>query len=137
MPIQLPGQNQPIDYDFISSIVNSLNLLESRVNSGSNNESNLNGEQTTPSNVAFFTKGMGVTIGKNTKTSQDIRFESVSFIKPPIVTATASADVSSTVFLITVTNITAIGCTINIVSSSAPTKEIPATINIIAIGPRK
>jgi hypothetical protein len=136
MPIQLPGQNQPIDYDFISSIVNSLNKLESTVNSGSNNESNLNGKQTTPSNVAFFTKGLGITIAKSTKTSQDIRFESVSFIKPPIVTATATADISSTVFSIIVTNITAIGCTINIISSSAPTKEIPATINIIAIGPR-
>lgn len=141
MPIQIPSQNQPIDYDFINTIATEFNKLDQYVsNLVYNTQSSIDGSSMTPNDVVIWADNIEIdnTTGTAKAINKQVVFNGVSFKNPPIVTATCTTQISGTTITLTAYDIKTGGCQINAIFESKPsTTALPKlAINIIAVGQR-
>lgn len=142
--MQIPNKGQPIDYSYFTEIVNNINSLQSTtttkssISEGPGNTAEAPHVTQSTQNVVLFTSYISLTNDDTTKAhtqSTTIKFNSVSFLKPPVVTLTpvsSTAQSTPEKVVLGVSNITQSGCTINM---NFLDKDIPSIgINIIAIG---
>jgi len=138
--IQMPGTNQPIDYDFINQLVNQVNLHDASLALTSTNATSTILEQTNISNK-LKTFATNVSIPATSCTTGTTTFVPTpafaGFSNTPIVVATASTKDSSaaagcTIFI---SEVTATGCVVNIRWLETKTSGVQMSINLLAIGP--
>lgn len=141
MPLPIPSQNQPIDYDFINTIATEFNNMEKKVSSlVYNTQTSIDGKTMTPNDVVFWADTIEIEnpSGTSKYITAQVVFSGVSFKNPPIVTATPATQLSGTTVTLTIYDISTAGCRINAVFASTPTTAaLPKlAINVIAIGQR-
>jgi hypothetical protein len=138
MTLPLPTANQPIDYDFINTLINEVNKISQDVSSlNQSSKSSIKGNQIRQSDMVFF--GVEVQIPKPaaTETYSEVRvpFEGVSFRDAPIVTSTAKTAANNLNFTITVDSVSSKACNLNIIWGTVkPSTTI--TISVLAAGQR-
>ena len=141
MPLPIPSQNQPIDYDFINTIATEFNNMEKKVSSlVYNTQTSIDGKTMTPNDVVFWADTIEVENTSSTSKfiTTQVVFNNVSFKNPPIVTATCATVLSGTTITLTAYDILTGGCKINVIFETKPsTTALPKlAINVIAIGQR-
>jgi hypothetical protein len=138
MTLPLPTANQPIDYDFINTLINEVNKISQDVSSlNQSSKSSIKGNQIRQSDMVFF--GVEVQIPKpaqNVKYSEvRIPFDGVSFRDAPIVTSTAKTAAKTLNFTISVESVSSKACNLNIIWAASP-PEGTITISVLAAGQR-
>jgi hypothetical protein len=142
--IPLPERGQPLDLSYMYSIVEAINSLasESAAITQKNNfvlkgiTGNRQTQKILNSQViaSYFDIVQATAVTAGTLRTEKIIFDPV-FSAPPIVTATivnTSNTTSSTNTTVTVSNVTASGCTLNIRFNSAGQASLG--VNVIAVG---
>lgn len=139
--IQTPGSNQPIDYDFISTIITQINNLVDayKLNSTSGISHNILNKAIAANNLSIIgvEKSISVTGATDGQVGTPIPIEfPKAFGSTPIVMVTPQAD-STTLFAkfdFFVSNVTTKGCTINLIWRETTSKSIAINFDVLAIG---
>ena len=137
--LQIPGTNQPIDYDFINQLVQVVNNHTTSLNLTSATAMSEIFKNDTLSNK-LKTIALELTIPANSSTTSDtVNVPSPNFTgfsNTPVITATAksTSTASAAGCTILISNVTASGCDIN-VRWLEDKSGVDMSINLIAIGP--
>ncbi len=137
MALPIPAANQPIDYDFINTIVSEITRIDGLVSSLSyNTQSSINGKTIKPNEVVVF--GTKITFpgpGSATFSEQIVNFAGVSFKEEPIVTVTANTGNKNSSWVVAVDSVTSQGCVVRIIwGTNKPTGN--TTFALLAVGQR-
>lgn len=138
MTLPIPTANQPIDYNFINTLVNEFNAISTEVAAlNKNSTSRINGKTINQSSIVVFGADVQVLAPGTTATYSEttVSFEGMSFNTIPVVTATAKTDFNSITFSIGVSNVTKSGCKLS-VTWGPKRPETPMTVSVLAIGER-
>lgn len=139
--IQTPGLNQPIDYDFISTIITQINNLVDayKLNSTSGISHNILNNAIAANNLSII--GIKKSISASTVTDGQpgtpvpVEFPK-AFGSTPIVMVTPQVDNTNLFakFDFFVSNVTTRGCTINLIWRETTSKSIAINFDVLAIG---
>lgn len=138
--IDMPGTNQPIDYDFIDRLVTQVNSHDNTLSQTSTNAISSILNQSVVSNK-LKTYAIEIIIPTTlSKTNTTVALPSPSFVgfsNSPIVIATAKAKntTSAAGCAIIISNVTATTCDINVRWLEDKTSGVEMSVNLLAIGP--
>lgn len=135
--ISTPNRGQPLDIDYIASIVGQLNTLTTLVNNDANVYSTLNDATVKTSSLKLFAKTFNVTAQTTNSTGDitDITVNYPAFNGFPVVTATIVSGTTNTVgdkATVVVRNVTTTSATLRVTYYQSGSLNI--NVNVIAIG---
>jgi len=140
MTIQMPGTNQPVDYDFINQLVNVVNDHTTSLNlTAATSNSSIIGQSVLSNKLKTY----GIELAIPATSSTINTYVSVpspkfdGFSNTPIITATAKSKTSTSGVgcTILISNVTANTCDITVRWLETKTSGVDMSINLIAIGP--
>jgi hypothetical protein len=138
--VQMPGTNQPIDYDFINQLVTQVNYHDGFISQTSTNGTSSILKQSVISNK-LKTHAEEISIpATSAEVSTTVAVPSPTFSgfsNTPIVIVTAKAKntTSAAGCTILVSNVTATTCDINVRWLEKKASGVEMSINLLAIGP--
>jgi len=141
MTIQMPGTNQPVDYDFINQLVNVVNNHTTSLNlTAATSSSSIIGESVLSNKLKTYginnLKIPATSSTVNTSVSvSSAKFDGFSNTPIIIATPTATSTASGVGCTIIISNVTASSCDITVRWLETKASGVDMYVNLLAIGP--